>query len=150
MKGLVVGTLLLVLVGFVQPIPIPAKPRWEGRSHQREGRSHHFHEHDLARWQRGRWFHGRHGGHFGWWWIVGGLWYGYPAPIYPYPYTPPVVIQVPTAPVALPAQAPSWYYCAQPAGYYPYVPTCPVGWQAVPAIPPPDASAPPPDAWQGR
>src|SRR5262245_13254649 len=27
------------------------------------------------------------------------------------------------------------YYCAQPPGYYPYVPTCPSGWQAVPATP---------------
>jgi hypothetical protein len=26
-----------------------------------------------------------------------------------------------------------WYYCADPAGYYPYVTQCNIGWQAVPA-----------------
>jgi hypothetical protein len=33
------------------------------------------------------------------------------------------------------AYAPSgyWYYCQNPAGYYPYVTQCTVGWQAVPA-----------------
>jgi hypothetical protein len=27
----------------------------------------------------------------------------------------------------------SWYYCSDPAGYYPYVAQCNTGWQAVPA-----------------
>ena len=27
----------------------------------------------------------------------------------------------------------SWYYCSDPAGYYPYVAQCKGGWQAVPA-----------------
>ena len=27
----------------------------------------------------------------------------------------------------------TWYYCADPAGYYPYVTQCNIGWQAVPA-----------------
>lgn len=27
----------------------------------------------------------------------------------------------------------TWYYCADPAGYYPYVSQCNTGWQAVPA-----------------
>ena len=27
----------------------------------------------------------------------------------------------------------TWYYCADPAGYYPYVTQCNTGWQAVPA-----------------
>lgn len=27
----------------------------------------------------------------------------------------------------------SWYYCSDPAGYYPYVAQCSVGWQMVPA-----------------
>jgi hypothetical protein len=26
-----------------------------------------------------------------------------------------------------------WYYCSEPAGYYPYVAQCNTGWQAVPA-----------------
>jgi hypothetical protein len=35
-----------------------------------------------------------------------------------------------------PAQLAFWYYCAKPQGYYPYVQTCPAGWQKVPARPP--------------
>jgi hypothetical protein len=27
----------------------------------------------------------------------------------------------------------TWYYCADPAGYYPYVTQCNTEWQAVPA-----------------
>jgi len=27
----------------------------------------------------------------------------------------------------------AWYYCADPAGYYPYVTQCNTGWQTVPA-----------------
>jgi hypothetical protein len=27
----------------------------------------------------------------------------------------------------------SWYYCSNPAGYYPYVAHCKDGWRAVPA-----------------
>ena len=86
---------------------------------------HRFREHDFARWQHGRWFHGRHDGSPGWWWIVGDTWYFYPRPIYPYPdpYIPPA---------AAPA-ANAWYYCPPSGAYYPYVPTCPVPWQVVPA-----------------
>lgn len=29
-----------------------------------------------------------------------------------------------------------WYYCQNPAGYYPYVKTCSNGWQRVPSTPP--------------
>ena len=27
----------------------------------------------------------------------------------------------------------TWYYCSDPAGYYPYVTQCNTGWQPVPA-----------------
>ena len=27
----------------------------------------------------------------------------------------------------------TWYYCSEPAGYYPYVTQCKTGWQSVPA-----------------
>lgn len=37
---------------------------------------------------------------------------------------------------AAPAQPAYWYRCADPEGYYPYVATCPGGWQTVPAQPP--------------
>jgi len=87
-----------------------------------------FHERDLMRWNRGHWQRGRHDGRFGWWWVVGPSWYFYPAPVYPVPdpYRPPVV----DSPAGPPG--PVWYYCNNPAGYYPYVPEC-RHWQLVPA-----------------
>jgi hypothetical protein len=101
--------------------------RFEERRHDnwRDRDIHRFHERDLARWQHGRWFRGRHDGRAGWWWIVGDTWYFYPRPTYPYPdpYVPPM---------ATPA-ANAWYFCAPSQAYYPYVPTCPVPWQVVPA-----------------
>jgi hypothetical protein len=101
--------------------------------HWHGGDIHHFHDHDEGAWRGGRWFHGVHGERAGWWWIVGGDWYFYPAPVYPYPdpLVPPVVVA--------PAPAPNvayWYYCPNPAGYYPYVPSCPTPWQPVRATPP--------------
>lgn len=115
------------------------------------GDIHRFHEHDINRWRGGHWLHGWHEGHYGWWWIVAGVGYSYPRPIYPYPdpYQPPVVIvQQPTQPpvTAAPPNPPApqtapppqyWYHCDNPAGYYPYVPQCPGGWQKVPVSPPP-------------
>jgi len=32
-----------------------------------------------------------------------------------------------------PYSSQTWYYCSDPAGYYPYVTQCNTGWQAVPA-----------------
>ena len=32
-----------------------------------------------------------------------------------------------------PYSSQTWYYCSNPAGYYPYVAQCNTGWQAVPA-----------------
>lgn len=75
--------------------------------------------------------------------------YGYPYP-YPYRYYPEVVV-TPSAPTTYieqgdaaisPAPAPvsrsnDWFYCNNPDGYYPYVKSCPGGWQRVPAQPPP-------------
>jgi hypothetical protein len=75
--------------------------------------------------------------------------YGY----YPYGYYPQVVVTEPAAPIVYmeqgtpaqdsaqqPSQATSpssdWYYCRKPEGYYPYVRSCPNGWQRVPAQPP--------------
>ncbi len=99
--------------------------RWEGDIHR-------FNDHDWERWHRGRWYHGRHGGRLGWWWIVGGVWYFYPQPIYPYPdpYVPPGV--VPAPPVAPPPPPAAYYYCDNPRGYYPYVPACRLPWRVVP------------------
>jgi len=66
-----------------------------------------------------------------------GPWWG---PPYPHPAPPPVIIQQPpVVQSAPPVQAPVyWYYCPNPAGYYPYVQQCPSGWMQVvpPAAPP--------------
>jgi len=116
-----------------------AAPRFRGEIER-------FHEHDWDMWRGGRWRHDVHGGRWGWWWIVGGSWYFYPEPVYPYPnpYEPPIAAVVP--PTAAPQSAPppppqNWYYCNAPKGYYPYVPSCPAGWEVVPATP---NLAPPP------
>jgi hypothetical protein len=87
-----------------------------------------FRDNDFGRWRDGRWFEGRHGGRIGWWWIVGGAWYFYPQPIYPYPdpFLPPVIAGPPPG-------APVYYFCPRPRGYYPYIAVCPTGWRAVPA-----------------
>lgn len=119
-----------------------AQPRHEYHDRAWRGDIHHFHEHDIGRWRAGRWVHARHGGTFGWWWVVDGIYYAYPRPIYPYPdpYTPPVIAGPAPPPVAQgqpPGQPGTWYYCDSPRGYYPYVPQCQASWRAVPASPPP-------------
>lgn len=109
----------------------------------------HFERHDLPRWRGGAWRHARHDGRLGWWWVVGGLWYFYPQPVYPYPdpYMPPVVVtqsepveSTPDIVVAPAAASQSWYYCESTQGYYPYTASCPEGWKAVPATPPANPS----------
>jgi hypothetical protein len=86
---------------------------------------HRFHEHGFERWRGGHWVHGRHEGRLGWWWVVGPTWYFYPAPVYPYPdpYVPPGYAPPP----------PTYYYCDNLPGYYPYVPACRGPWRPVPA-----------------
>ncbi len=94
----------------------PAPRSWHGDIH-------HFRDRDLPHWRSGRWSHGVHDGRKGWWWVVGSAWYFYSTPVYPYPdpYTP--------AGYAVVTDAPVYYYCPSPSGYYPYVSYCPVGWQ---------------------
>jgi len=63
-----------------------------------------------------------------------------PAMIAPQPAR---VAPAPTVPSPSPAVAQStppdapqmWYYCDSAKSYHPYVPTCPSGWRAVPAVP---------------
>ena len=102
------------------------------------GDIHHFHEHDYDHWRGGHWIRGLHGNRDGWWWVVDGLWYYYPAPIYPYPdpYTPPAVVVTTPAPVVTQVAPSAVYYCANPPGYYPYVPQCYVPWQKMASAPP--------------
>lgn len=96
--------------------------------------------HLADHWHEGYWHHGEHLHRDGWWWVVGGLWLWYPEPVYPYPdvYLPPQ-LATPSAPAAPPAQY--WYYCDQPAGYYPYITRCDHPWTAVTATPPPSPPA---------
>ena len=131
--------------------PAGAQPRHEAHGRGWHGDIRHFHERDIARWRAGHWYRGGHAGRVGWWWVVGGVYYFYPQPVYPYPdpYTPPVIVAPPpavvvaprpatppSAPAATPAPSGTWYYCDAAQGYYPYVPECPGGWRPVPAAPP--------------
>jgi hypothetical protein len=107
-------------------------------------------------WHGGGWWGGGWrgccwGGGWGWWGpsislgFAAPLYYpyAYPYPSYPYPYpyayanpypayAPPSVQQAPPGP----APQQTWYYCANPQGYYPYVQSCSSGWQQVPVAPP--------------
>ncbi|MBU4261882.1 MAG: hypothetical protein KKC76_08395 [Proteobacteria bacterium] len=57
--------------------------------------------------------------------------YYYPSPpVYVTPPQPPVYIERPQAESAAPQQV-YWYYCTDPAGYYPTVKECPGGWLQV-------------------
>ena len=75
----------------------------------------------------------------------------YPGPGY-YPYSGYPVVVAPAAPTVYVEQSPpsinvappnsqpvpqpnDWYYCHKPDGYYPYLKTCPSGWERVPASP---------------
>jgi hypothetical protein len=95
-------------------------------------------------WRRGAWHHGWYGGRFGWWWVAGGVWVPYAAPVYPVPayvtapvYPAPAYVAAPAAVPVPPAPAPvtAWYYCPSVRAYYPQVPTCAGPWQTVPAQP---------------
>ncbi|HWG78980.1 MAG TPA: hypothetical protein VN681_04350 [Stellaceae bacterium] len=53
--------------------------------------------------------------------------YAYPPPVV---YAPPPVVYAPS-PVVVQQPTQYWYYCDNPAGYYPYVPSCPTPWRPV-------------------
>lgn len=122
-------------------------PGTQAQQHRRvpdfHGRDfHHFDAHERSVWRGGVWVHDWHDGRYGWWWSLGGAWYLYPEPIYPYPtYVPPAIVvqQAPPVPTGLPP-AQFWYYCDNPQGYYPYVASCNGAWREVPVTPP---NAPP-------
>lgn len=98
---------------------------------------HRFTPAERHVWTGGHWEHGWHDNRFAWWWVTGGLWYFYTAPVYPYPtYVPPAVVvqQAPPMPTGLPPMQ-LWYFCDNPQGYYPYVASCNVPWRPVPVTP---------------
>jgi hypothetical protein len=98
-----------------------------------------FHGHDFMHltaeqrtaWQHGGWRHSWHNGHWGWWWVAGGLWFYYPEPIYPYPdYIGTDYYYDYYDEYGTPGYY--WYYCENPQGYYPYVQQCNGPWEPVP------------------
>ena len=96
-------------------------------------------------------WHGYHHGYgfYGFWpWYFPWA-YGYGLPYYGdsfYIDVPVTYIEMaPAAESGAVQPANSWYYCKSPEGYFPYVKTCPSGWQTVPAQPPaPPGPAPAP------
>jgi hypothetical protein len=143
------GRGLVTWAGAVAVTMAFVQPSWADRDDFRwHGHIERFHEHDWDMWRGGVWRHEYHDGRWGWWWTVGPTWYYYPQPVYPYPnpYEPPVAVIVqpkPATPAPPPPQPQNWYYCESARGYYPYVPSCPSGWRAVPATPgTPPATAP--------
>jgi hypothetical protein len=91
----------------------------------------HFSGADREAWRGGDWHHEWHNGHYGWWWVTGGLWYFYPAPIYPYPlYIGPDYYYDYYDQFGAPSYY--WYYCEDPPGYYPNVQQCNGPWEPVP------------------
>ena len=112
----------------------------------------HFNAQDRSTWQHGHWQHGKHHGRNGWWWNSGGAWFFYDQPVYPYPgYVSDTYYDDDYyaddgygAGYADPGYGAEpgdggyyWYYCNNPAGYYPYVKSCRGPWRAV--TPTPDA-----------
>lgn len=131
--ALFVAASAFCVASVAQRPPRHATPHWRGDIAR-------FHEHDWIIWRSGTWVHAPHGGRIGWWWVAGGQWYLYPAPVYPYPNPwepPPPAVLPPLPPPTL-----YWYYCEAAQAYYPYVPSCAGGWRQVPATPG-DAPAPP-------
>ena len=61
--------------------------------------------------------------------FIGGLGFGY----YGYPYGWDYSPDYGYSGYSQPYSSENWYYCSDPAGYYPYVAQCNTGWQAVPA-----------------
>jgi len=147
-----VAAVALALLGGAASVPaMPAQADYWHHGH--------FYHGYPGYWHTGYWHNGWYGGRFGWWWVTGGGWYYYNAPVYPYPAAVSEVYVTPPATVAAPPAAPApemWYYCDNPAGYYPYVQSCgqpfrpvvPTQQQAAPAAPaapyaPPPGAAPP-------
>ena len=137
--------ILLLLTASQMAWPDHWRGHWDAR--------HYDHQY----WRTGHWVNGWHAGRAGWWWVLGGTWLLYDTVVYPYPsqqLVPAYIVEEPVqAPTPVPpppqaltppsAMAPAvvnsgpqvWYHCRNPQGYYPYVTSCPSGWQTVPAVP---------------
>lgn len=122
-------------------VAVAAAPAWADRRGSRFDRGHPVHESGHQSHSFGHRDHRDRG------WIVGlGLLAGtaillaateprqvtYSTPVRVYSPPPP---PLPVSIYANPANQ-WWYYCTQPAGYYPYVQQCPAGWIQVSPRPP--------------
>jgi hypothetical protein len=139
-KLLIAACALAALPSMSLPGAALAEPAGVAGPHFAAGPVGHLAGGDLAAWRGGYWWHGWRGGQLGWWWFVNGYGYWYGAPVFPYPaYVGD--LSVPGA--AYPASSGRvWWFCDNPAGYYPYVRTCPAPWRPVkpttdPVYPPP-------------
>lgn len=77
------------------------------------------------------------GGHYSYTYPPVGY-YAYP-PVVVVPAGPPEYIEHGQTPAPMAQGQPAadyWYYCTNPAGYYPYIQQCPGGWQKVAPRPP--------------
>jgi hypothetical protein len=128
--------------GYVHGPMGPGPARGPANFHRFTVRDYaHFSPADQVMWRGGGWHHEFHDGRWGWWWFVGGAWYFYDQPIYPYPafvsdvvYEEPVEeVQTvePVDPAAAPPPAGNVYYYCPGVGYYPQVPTCSVPFQII-------------------
>jgi hypothetical protein len=85
-------------------------------------------------WQNGEWVRTWRDGHLAWWWAVGGSWYWYAAPSYPYPSAvAPVSMRGLTPPAVAEEQSagPSWIYCDKPAREAEAPASCNGNWHRV-------------------
>jgi hypothetical protein len=90
----------------------------------------------LYGWHAGGYYRSYYGGAWGWWgWPVSPFFPG----AFPYNMPRPIIYVNPAAPINTIPLAPQpvqyWYWCEGANAYYPYVQSCPGGWQAVPAVP---------------
>jgi hypothetical protein len=118
MKRVVMTVLAVLLIGLLAPAQGAA---WGVR----DGGVRHFH--------RGQPFHRFHRFHHHPRAFFFGLGVGAVATV-PLWYPPAVAYPVYVDPGYPPPAPVYWYYCQNPAGYYPYVAECPGGW--VPVVPP--------------
>jgi hypothetical protein len=98
--------------------------------------------HSVDVWDGGHWEYAYRDGYWDHWWIVNGVWYGYPT-VYVGP--PPVVSTVIYEPVQVAYPVSFWYYCDPLQQYYPVTQTCPVAWRQFSKV-----GVEPPDYENGR
>ena len=128
----------LALTALSGAVLIPSGAADAGWHRFRGGAVIYWGPEDAGLWRAGYWHHGWYDGRFGWWWVAGGGYYYYPQPIYPYPTVASEVYVTETPGVAPPPAAPAppmYYYCDNPAGYYPQVPVCNQPFRPVPVTP---------------